>query len=85
MHQLARSAAIRGWNSAPPGRAADTQIPKGKIPNKIIPVPHEYRRDTLARERDTLINDIKISTDCIVVPHWEVRVTIIMEGVRLRH
>jgi hypothetical protein len=70
--QIARSAAIRGWNSAPPGPAADQQVPKGKIPNKIIPVPHEYRRDTLARERDVLVSDIKINTDCTVVPHWEV-------------
>jgi hypothetical protein len=72
--QLARSAAMHGWNPAPPGPAADQQVSKGKIPNKIIPVPHEYRRDTLARERDVLVNDIKISTDCTVVPHWEVGV-----------
>lgn len=43
----------------------------GRKPNKTIPVPSEFRRDTHARERDVLVNDIKVKTDCQLVPHWE--------------
>ncbi|KAF2856104.1 hypothetical protein T440DRAFT_494916 [Plenodomus tracheiphilus IPT5] len=44
-------------------------IDKGRKPNKIIPVPPEYRRITLLRERDLLVHDLLINTNCVVVPH----------------
>ncbi|KAH7385604.1 hypothetical protein BKA66DRAFT_583220 [Pyrenochaeta sp. MPI-SDFR-AT-0127] len=54
-----------------PGSSVDTHTLIGKKPNKIIPVPPELRRHTVARERDTLVNDIKINTGCSVDSHWE--------------
>lgn len=43
----------------------------GKKPARIITVPTEFRRTMLMRERDVLINDIRVKTGCIVVPHWD--------------
>jgi hypothetical protein len=52
----------------------DTQdtgpLPRPK-PNKIIPVPQEFRRLTQARERDIIVDDIKTNTGCVVIPQWE--------------
>jgi hypothetical protein len=59
------------WNTTPRTSLIDPNAFKGKKPTKIVPVPHEYRRQTFARERDTLINDLRVETDCIVIPHWD--------------
>ncbi|KAG9186830.1 hypothetical protein G6011_09938 [Alternaria panax] len=45
-------------------------VPRPK-PNKIIPVPQEFRRLTHARERDNIVNDVNISTGCVVIPQWD--------------
>ncbi|KAF2833240.1 hypothetical protein CC86DRAFT_415001 [Ophiobolus disseminans] len=58
------------WSAAPPG-GIDRSAFTGKKPNKIIPVPHEYRRQTLSRERDMLIHDVEQKTGCDLVPHWD--------------
>jgi len=61
------------WSVAPPPPpgVVDRSALIGKKPSKTIPVPYEYRRQTLSRERDLLVNDIKEKTECDVVPHWE--------------
>lgn len=60
-----------GWNDTATAPGTDKNSFIGKKPNKIIPVPDEYRRLTSARERDTLVNDLKVTTNCTVVPRWE--------------
>lgn len=50
--------------------AIDPQSLIGKKPNKSLIVPPEFRRATLKRESDGLINDIKIDTNCVVIAHW---------------
>ncbi|CAO2650383.1 Nn.00g016750.m01.CDS01 [Neocucurbitaria sp. VM-36] len=60
-----------GWNGTVMAPVIDRNAVIGKKPNKIIPVPQEYRRVTGARERDTLVNDLKIETDCTIVPLWD--------------
>jgi hypothetical protein len=59
------------WNTAPRSSLIDPAASSGKKPNKVIPVPHEYRRQTLVRERDTLISEIRAETNCVVIPHWD--------------
>jgi hypothetical protein len=59
------------WNAPAPAALVDPTAFIGKKPNKIIPVPPEYRRQTLTRERETLINDLRVDTNCHVVPHWD--------------
>jgi hypothetical protein len=59
------------WNAPAPAPLIDPDAFIGKKPTKIIPVPSEYRRQTLARERDKLIHDLRVETNCHVVPHWE--------------
>jgi hypothetical protein len=58
------------WDDPPPAPPVNASAFAGKNPNKVISVPHEYQRRTLSRESDTLINDIKVNTNCSVVPHW---------------
>ena len=43
----------------------------GKKPNKVIAVPHEFRRHMWTRERDALVHDIKISTGCDICIHLD--------------
>jgi hypothetical protein len=43
----------------------------GKKPNRSIPVPSEYQRQTLARERDILVDHVLVEVNCYVVPHWD--------------
>ncbi|KAI8941368.1 hypothetical protein NX059_002592 [Plenodomus lindquistii] len=50
---------------------APPAVDKSRKPNKIIPVPQEYRVVTLMRERDTLVKDILLHTGCTVVPRSE--------------
>jgi hypothetical protein len=59
------------WDAPPRVPLVDPSSFMGKKPNKTIPVPSEYRRQTLARERDTLIYDIFVEANCSVVPHWD--------------
>jgi hypothetical protein len=59
------------WNTAPQYPLIDPKASSGKKPNKVISVPHEYRRQTLVRECDTLIHDIRVDTNCVVIPHWD--------------
>jgi hypothetical protein len=59
------------WNAPAPAPLIDPNAFTGKKPNKTIPVPPEYRRQTLIRERETLINDLRVDTNCHVVPHWD--------------
>jgi hypothetical protein len=68
MDQTQRTPSV--WNTAPRMPVIDQSTIAGKKPNKIIPVPHEYRRQAFARECDTLIHDLKTETGCIVVAHW---------------
>lgn len=49
----------------------DQNALKGRKPNKIIPVPPEFRRPSRARERDLIKNEIKVNTDCDVLPQWD--------------
>ncbi|KAF2131619.1 hypothetical protein P153DRAFT_336064 [Dothidotthia symphoricarpi CBS 119687] len=56
------------WNRASPARGADSH---GRKPNKVIPVPLEYRRKTLARERDVFVRDLEVKTGCEVELHWD--------------
>lgn len=57
------------WNRTPPVKSSDGN--QRKKPNRVIPVPHEYRRKTLAREGDKLVQDLKIETDCEVILRWD--------------
>jgi hypothetical protein len=59
------------WSAAPPISASNSNVLKNRKPNKVIPVPPEFRRLSHARERENLVNDIKISTGCIVEPEGE--------------
>jgi hypothetical protein len=43
----------------------------GKKPNRTVTVPLEYQRQTLTRERDTLVNDVQVETNCHVDPHLD--------------
>jgi acyl-homoserine lactone acylase PvdQ len=58
------------WSAPPPASGVDKSAFIGRKPNKVIPVPGEYRRQVLSRERELLINDIKDKTDCDVFAHW---------------
>ncbi|KAL6708415.1 hypothetical protein ACN47E_002678 [Coniothyrium glycines] len=40
-------------------------------PNKSIPVPLEFRRISQPSEREILVYNVKLKTDCILVPRWE--------------
>jgi hypothetical protein len=57
------------WNTPPQSSVIDLNALQGKKPNRVVSVPLEYRRQTLVRERDTLINDLRVETDCIVIPN----------------
>jgi hypothetical protein len=59
------------WDALPQAPLVDPSSFIGKKPSKTIPVPPEYRRHTLARERDTLVYDILVEANCHVVPHWD--------------
>lgn len=59
------------WDPQPPAPVFDKSVFIRKKPNKVIPVPHEYQRLTLARERDLLIHDIKDKTNCVVIAQWD--------------
>ncbi|KAF2034863.1 hypothetical protein EK21DRAFT_55491 [Setomelanomma holmii] len=59
------------WDPPPPAPVVDRSALIGKKPNKVIPVPREYQRQTLGRERDILINDVKIKTNCDIVLRWD--------------
>ena len=59
------------WSAAPPVSATDPNALKNKKPTKVIPVPPEFRRLCHAVERNTLVNDIKTSTGCTVIPQWD--------------
>lgn len=59
------------WNAPPPGPVIDPENYIGKKPNKVIPVPYEYRRQTLTREGDILINDLKHEANCHVILRWD--------------
>jgi hypothetical protein len=59
------------WSAAPAISATDPNVLKNKKPNKIIPVPPEFRRLSHAAERNTLVNDIKTGTGCTVIPQWD--------------
>ncbi|KAH3960469.1 hypothetical protein HBI25_223150 [Parastagonospora nodorum] len=59
------------WNAPASAPLIDPNAFIGKKPAKVIPVPSEYRRQTLARERDTLVHDLRVETNCHVVPHWD--------------
>ncbi|KAF1840783.1 uncharacterized protein K460DRAFT_321268, partial [Cucurbitaria berberidis CBS 394.84] len=60
---------MTGWDDTATASAVDKHVFIGK-PKKIVPVPPEFRRITHAAERDMLVNDVKIKTDCLVTPHW---------------
>lgn len=55
----------------PPNSRMDQNALKGKKPNRVLPVPPEFRRPCRARERDAIVHDIKIKTGCTVIPHWD--------------
>ncbi|EUC41931.1 hypothetical protein COCMIDRAFT_104846 [Bipolaris oryzae ATCC 44560] len=57
-------------NARPPNPTTDQNAFKGKKPNKVIYVPPEFRRPTYAREREQIVSDVKVSTGCAVIPHW---------------
>jgi hypothetical protein len=59
------------WDDSPRVPLVDPSSFAGKKPTKTIPVPPEYRRQTLSRERDTLIYDVLVEANCHVVPHWD--------------
>ncbi|KAH7095379.1 hypothetical protein FB567DRAFT_29175 [Paraphoma chrysanthemicola] len=59
------------WDPQPPAPVIDKSAFIGKKPSKVISVPHEYQRVTLARERDLLVHDIKENTNCVVIPQWD--------------
>jgi hypothetical protein len=59
------------WDPQPPAPVIELSAFNGKKPNKVVPVPREYQRQTLARERDLLVNDIKIQTNCVAIPRWD--------------
>jgi hypothetical protein len=59
------------WDAPPSASGVDRSAFIGKKPNRTIPVPHEYRRQTLTRERDVLVADIKDKTNCTVFPRLE--------------
>ena len=54
----------------PPNPTIDQNAFKGKKPNKVISVPVGFRRPTYAREREQIVSDVKASTGCAVIPHW---------------
>jgi hypothetical protein len=54
--------AMDSQNTGPPPRSK---------PNKIIPVPPEFRRPTHASERELIVNEIKVNTGCTVTPQWD--------------
>jgi hypothetical protein len=58
------------WDAPPSAPVVHANAFTGKPPNKVIAVPHEYQRRTLAREANTLVNDIKVNTGCNLVLHW---------------
>jgi hypothetical protein len=66
-----RHAAMNGWNASPSIPVVGKREFVGKKPNRVIPVHREYQRHVFGRERDHMVNDIKILTDCSVIPHWE--------------
>jgi hypothetical protein len=57
-------------STIPPISAIDQNVLKGKKPNKIVSVPLEFRRPSYSRERNLIVNDVKTSTGCDVVLHW---------------
>jgi hypothetical protein len=59
------------WSAAPPISASDPIVLKNRKPNKVISVPPEFRRLSHTREHENLVNDIKISTGCIVILQGE--------------
>jgi hypothetical protein len=59
------------WSAAPPISATDPNALRNRRPNKVIPVPQEFRRLSHLAERNTLVNDIKTSTGCTVVPQCD--------------
>jgi hypothetical protein len=59
------------WDAPPQAPLVDPRSFIGKKPSKTISVPPEYRRETLARERDTLIYEILVEANCHVVPRWD--------------
>ncbi|KAA8625044.1 hypothetical protein TUN199_02461 [Pyrenophora tritici-repentis] len=60
-----------GWSTAAPISGTDQNVPKLKRPNKVIPVPIEFRRRSQLRERDIIVNDVKTATGCEVIPQWD--------------
>lgn len=59
------------WNAPPLGSGIDPSKYVGKKPNKVILVPYEYRRQTLAREGDNLINELRFKANCHVILKWD--------------
>ena len=55
---------------APLNPALDRNAFMGKKPNRVVPVPPEFRRPTRISERDSISNNVKTKTGCIVIPHW---------------
>ncbi|EOA81902.1 uncharacterized protein SETTUDRAFT_96874 [Exserohilum turcica Et28A] len=51
--------------------AIDQNALRGMKPNRIIPVPPEFRRSCRASERDLIINDIHVNTGCRVLAQWD--------------
>lgn len=59
------------YNALQLGPLIDPDKYKDKKPNKVIPVPPEYRRQTLGREGANLIYDIRVGANCHVVLQWD--------------
>ncbi|KAH7414266.1 hypothetical protein DE146DRAFT_29117 [Phaeosphaeria sp. MPI-PUGE-AT-0046c] len=59
------------FDAPPLGPGIDPTKYIGKKPNKVIPVPNEYRRQTLAREGQILVNELRIGANCHVELDWD--------------
>jgi hypothetical protein len=55
--------------AGPPAAGKRQDLSRG-MPNRVVEVPPESQRRVFHNERDRLVQDVKNSTGCDVVPRW---------------